>query len=662
MLSFLKNIFKKDEPRPEQVPSSEAPVTQPETSVTEPVVAPQDTPVPEVEAKVTDKATVETLPEVVATQVQQDELPEQSEVQTEADEEATEVADIQNNEQHETAESFRQPESVVTELQEVEPAQAVEPEHTVIQPEERAPESEASVPSQNENASEVTQVAAPNEPEAQAEGVNSWANPTAPSIKPTVSHGHGVEESVGEKVSHWTHDMAHAVHDKADELEMRAEIVAEESSQAVKSWAHAAETWAEGMAHAVHDKVDELEMRAEIIATETAQAIEESIDTIEHAVIADAPPHPEMLSEEAEPEVQAPPPADAATDIDEKHLAQYHTEHPRNNTFQAASKTPVVAAESVTVFAGDEEVAESWTARLARGLSKSRNQMAKSLAGVFGGGKIDEYLYEDLETVLITSDMGIEATEHLMKEVRNRVSLKGLKDGNELRQALKDAIYDLIKPLEQPLEIPNNGQPFVIMMAGINGAGKTTSIGKLAKYFQSQGKTVMLAAGDTFRAAAREQLQEWGARNGVTVVSQESGDSAAVCFDAVESAKAKGIDIVLADTAGRLPTQLHLMEEIKKVKRVLQKSMPDAPHEVIVVLDANIGQNAVNQVVAFDDALGVTGLIVTKLDGTAKGGVLAALASSRPIPVRYIGVGESIDDLRPFNARAFVEALFEGQH
>ncbi|MBR7059286.1 MAG: signal recognition particle-docking protein FtsY, partial [Neisseriaceae bacterium] len=198
---------------------------------------------------------------------------------------------------------------------------------------------------------------------------------------------------------------------------------------------------------------------------------------------------------------------------------------------------------------------------------------------------------------------------------------------------------------------------FVIMMAGVNGAGKTTSIGKLAKYFQAQGKSVLLAAGDTFRAAAREQLIEWGNRNDVAVISQEKGDSAAVCFDALEAAKARKIDILLADTAGRLPTQLHLMEEIKKVKRVLQKSLPDAPHEIILVLDANIGQNAINQVVAFDDALGLTGLILTKLDGTAKGGVIAGLAAVRPIPVRYIGVGEGIDDLRPFRANEFVEAL-----
>ena len=327
---------------------------------------------------------------------------------------------------------------------------------------------------------------------------------------------------------------------------------------------------------------------------------------------------------------------------------------------EAVAETVSEAVEQVQeAVATTEEPKLSWAARLKQGLTKSRDKMAKSLAGVFGGGQIDEDLYEELETVLITSDMGMEATEYLMKDVRDRVSLKGLKDGNELRGALKEALYDLIKPLEKPLVLPETKEPFVIMLAGINGAGKTTSIGKLAKYFQAQGKSVLLAAGDTFRAAAREQLQAWGERNNVTVISQATGDSAAVCFDAVQAAKARGIDIVLADTAGRLPTQLHLMEEIKKVKRVLQKAMPDAPHEIIVVLDANIGQNAVNQVKAFDDALGLTGLIVTKLDGTAKGGILAALASDRPVPVRYIGVGEGIDDLRPFDARAFVDALLD---
>ena len=365
--------------------------------------------------------------------------------------------------------------------------------------------------------------------------------------------------------------------------------------------------------------------------------------------------HPENEAETTEEPAEQEPVEEKEQPAETQPAEEQSTEV--RHTEEQPEQEPT--AEKAQVI--EEQPAETggWTARLKQGLSKSRDKMAKSLAGVFGGGKIDEDLYEELETVLLTSDMGIEATEHLMDEVRRRVSLKGLSDGRELRQALKEAVYDLLAPLEKPLEIPDNGQPFVIMMAGINGAGKTTSIGKLAKYFQSQGKSVILAAGDTFRAAAREQLQEWGERNGVTVISQVKGDSAAVCFDAVEAAKARKIDIVLADTAGRLPTQLHLMEEIKKVKRVLQKSMPDAPHEIIVVLDANIGQNAVGQVAAFDDTLGVTGLIVTKLDGTAKGGVLAALASSRPIPVRYIGVGEKIDDLRPFDARAFVDALID---
>ena len=401
----------------------------------------------------------------------------------------------------------------------------------------------------------------------------------------------------------------------------------------------------------------------ETAAEETAQP-----ETEESAQATEQTAQPDSADEEKQPAPAAEPETDntvaanvtqnETTETATKKTAQTETEEPVQAALPKA-EAPKAVTEMPPQVQPEEEEPLNWTARLVRGLDKSRNHMAKSLAGVFGGGKIDEDLYEELETVLLTSDMGIEATEHLMKEVRERVSLRGLKDGKELRQALKEAIYDLLKPLEKPLVLPENGQPFVMMMAGINGAGKTTSIGKLAKYFQKQGKSVMLAAGDTFRAAAREQLQEWGERNGVVVISQEKGDSAAVCFDAVEAAKARKIDVVLADTAGRLPTQLHLMEEIKKVKRVLQKSMPDAPHEIIVVLDANIGQNAVNQVGAFDDALGVTGLIVTKLDGTAKGGVLAALASSRAIPVRFIGVGERIDDLRPFNARAFVDALLD---
>ena len=361
-------------------------------------------------------------------------------------------------------------------------------------------------------------------------------------------------------------------------------------------------------------------------------------------------PISQLVADTIDDDAELPPPLSDDTDND--------TQKKKPLEVNTAPVNPTPAPEPA------EPTKQGWAARLKQGLSKSRNHMSKSLAGVFGGGKIDEDLYEELETVLLTSDMGIEATEHLLADVRRRVSLRGLSNADELRGALKDSLYELLKPLEKPLTLPENHAPenktpFVIMMAGVNGAGKTTSIGKLAKYFQTQGKSVLLAAGDTFRAAAREQLQQWGERNHVTVISQASGDSAAVCFDAVEAAKARGIDIVLADTAGRLPTQLHLMEEIKKVKRVLQKALPDAPHEIILVLDANIGQNAINQVAAFDDALGLTGLIVSKLDGTAKGGILAALASTHPVPVRYIGVGEGIDDLRPFNARAFVDALLD---
>ena len=396
---------------------------------------------------------------------------------------------------------------------------------------------------------------------------------------------------------------------------------------------------AEELTAAVETAVESAKERAEEICETVVEHVSETVEHV-HEAVSDG------SSETAEAVETLETQAEAAPATSEEHSVP-------------AFDNTAVATSSETSEPSETEPKLGWAARLKQGLTKSRDKMAKSLAGVFGGGQIDEDLYEELETVLITSDMGMEATEYLMKDVRNRVSLKGLKDGNELRGALKEALYDLIKPLEKPLVLPDTKEPFVIMLAGINGAGKTTSIGKLAKYFQAQGKSVLLAAGDTFRAAAREQLQAWGERNNVTVISQTTGDSAAVCFDAVQAAKARGIDIVLADTAGRLPTQLHLMEEIKKVKRVLQKAMPDAPHEIIVVLDANIGQNAVNQVKAFDDALGLTGLIVTKLDGTAKGGILAALASDRPVPVRYIGVGEGIDDLRPFDARAFVDALLD---
>lgn len=305
----------------------------------------------------------------------------------------------------------------------------------------------------------------------------------------------------------------------------------------------------------------------------------------------------------------------------------------------------------------------SWTQRLKNGLAKTRQHLGGQLSALFGGGKIDEAIYEELETILLTSDVGVSATQHLLEQLRTRVKKHDLQDTIALKQALKDTLLELLTPLQAPLNV-NDHQPFVMMMVGVNGAGKTTTIGKLAKYLQAQGKSVLIAAGDTFRAAAREQLQVWGERNDVHVIASESGDPAAVIYDAVNSAMARKIDVVIADTAGRLPTQLHLMDEIKKVQRVIDKALPGAPHETLLVLDANTGQNAVNQLKAFNDALGVTGLALTKLDGTAKGGVIAAIAhlsqqSARKIPVRFVGVGESIDDLRPFNAHDFIDALID---
>lgn len=303
--------------------------------------------------------------------------------------------------------------------------------------------------------------------------------------------------------------------------------------------------------------------------------------------------------------------------------------------------------------------APSWRDRLKTGLSRTRAALTTPLGELFSRSRIDEALLDDLETTLLTADCGVDATQWLLDELKSAVKKNKLDNPSQLRHVLADRLTTLLAPLEHPLDVTAH-KPFIVMIAGVNGAGKTTSIGKLAKHFQRQGKSVLLAAGDTFRAAAREQLKAWGERNGIAVIAQESGDPAAVVFDAISAARARNIDVVLADTAGRLPTQLHLMEEIAKVRRVIQKIDATGPHEVLLVLDANIGQNAVQQVKAFDQSIHVTGLVLTKLDGTAKGGVLAAIARQCPKPVRFIGVGEGIDDLQPFRVDEFVEALLSG--
>lgn len=330
--------------------------------------------------------------------------------------------------------------------------------------------------------------------------------------------------------------------------------------------------------------------------------------------------------------------------------------------------TPEAAEEAKLVVPATEAVQEqpvqeaepapkaSWMQRLRQGLSRT----GSNIGSLFVGVKVDEELFEELETALLMADAGIEATESLLTKLRAKVKQKRIEEGEQVKEALKELLTEHLKPLEKSFMLPLDGTS-VVMIAGVNGAGKTTSIGKLAHHFQASGASVLLAAGDTFRAAAREQLVEWGKRNNVAVISQDGGDPAAVAFDAVNAGKARQANVVMIDTAGRLPTQLHLMEELKKIKRVINKADNEAPHEVLLVVDGNTGQNVITQIKTFDAALGLTGLVVTKLDGTAKGGTLAAVAAGsqgvRPVPVYWIGVGESLHDLQPFSAAEFASAL-----
>ena len=302
--------------------------------------------------------------------------------------------------------------------------------------------------------------------------------------------------------------------------------------------------------------------------------------------------------------------------------------------------------------------ATSWAARLRIGLARTRAALGGGLGTLFGRSAVDEALYQELESALLSADCGVEATRTLLERLRARAGREAIAEPLALKRALQAELRALLVPLERKLDL-DRAKPLVIMVAGVNGSGKTTSIGKLARWLQQQERSVLLAAGDTYRAAARQQLAAWGERNGVAVIGRESGDAAAVVYDATAAARARGIDVLIADTAGRLPTPLHLMEEVRKVKRVLAKALPGAPHEVLLVLDANTGQNTLAQVKAFDDALGLTGLVLTKLDGTAKGGVVCAIARQRPVPLLFVGVGEGIDDLRPFAAGDFAEALVD---
>jgi fused signal recognition particle receptor len=326
----------------------------------------------------------------------------------------------------------------------------------------------------------------------------------------------------------------------------------------------------------------------------------------------------------------------------------------------AASAVPSAVAPSLPPAPELAPARDSWLDRLKSGLRKTGSNITQ----VFTGTQIDDTLYEELEAALLMADAGVAATEYLLTDLKRRVKEAKATQPAAVRTLLADALADLLKPLEQPLVVGQH-TPTVIMVTGVNGAGKTTSIGKLTRHLAGANQKVLLAAADTFRAAAREQLAVWADRNQVEIVSQEGGDPAAVTFDAVKAGAARGCDVVIADTAGRLPTQLHLMEELKKIRRTIGKAMDGAPHEVLLVVDGNTGQNALAQVKAFDEALGLTGLVVTKLDGTAKGGVLAAIAlwsraHAKAVPVYFIGVGEKLEDLETFSAREFAQALLMG--
>jgi fused signal recognition particle receptor len=329
--------------------------------------------------------------------------------------------------------------------------------------------------------------------------------------------------------------------------------------------------------------------------------------------------------------------------------------------FMPADPVEAPALESVEILEPvidehSEEKKASWLARLKGGLAKT----GQSIGSLFIGVRVDEALFEELETALIMADAGVEATEQLLRALRQRVKRERIEDAEGVRQALREVLTEHLKVLEKPFDV-GRVKPLVVMITGVNGAGKTTSIGKLAYALQRSGARVLLAAGDTFRAAARQQLIEWGDRNNVDVIAQEGADPAAVAFDSVHAGRARGMDVVMVDTAGRLPTQLHLMDELKKIRRVIGKADPTAPHEILLVVDGNSGQNVLAQIRAFDAAVGLTGLIVTKLDGTAKGGTLAAVAAGsqgvRPVPVYWIGVGEKIEDLQPFVAAEFAAAV-----
>jgi len=380
----------------------------------------------------------------------------------------------------------------------------------------------------------------------------------------------------------------------------------------------------------------------------------------------------ESVEAEAEPETVSAKEADTApAEVPAEPVAEFEAEvapvkeepsvSPSDNDASEQEGESVAQTKPESETVSEPEPQKSFFDRVRSGLTRTKQGLTQQINSLFAGSpEIDEDLIEEIETLLLMADVGVEATTSIISQLEDRINEEKLDSGEAVQAALREILADLLVGVEQPLELKSDKKPTVILMVGVNGVGKTTTIGKLAKRYQSEGKRVMLAAGDTFRAAAVEQLQVWGERNNVPVVAQHTGaDSASVLFDALQSAQAKGVDVLIADTAGRLQNKDNLMQELQKVVRVMQKIDPSAPHEVMLVLDAGTGQNAVSQARLFGEAVGVTGISLTKLDGTAKGGIIFAIAKQFGLPIRFIGVGEQIDDLRPFEAKAFVDALFD---
>lgn len=409
--------------------------------------------------------------------------------------------------------------------------------------------------------------------------------------------------------------------------------------------------------------LDRAEAQAEATVAVTEQVAEQQaepvITVVEEEVVPVAIAQPEVAPIEAEPEAEALAQDDdiALSDEELEALALAETAPEEAEAEDTVSDLPLAAAPIVQQEQ-ERPTKEGFFARLKRSLVKTRENLGSGFIGLFRGKKIDDDLFEELEEQLLIADVGVETTRRIITNLTQQANRKQLRDAEALYGLLKAEMAGILDKVDAPLDVAGK-TPFVILMVGVNGVGKTTTIGKLARQYQAEGKSVMLAAGDTFRAAAVEQLQVWGQRNNIPVIAQHTGaDSASVIFDAIQAAKARNVDVLIADTAGRLQNKSHLMEELKKITRVMKKLDEDAPHEVMLTIDASTGQNAISQAKLFHEAVGLTGITLTKLDGTAKGGVIFSVADQFGIPIRYIGVGEGIEDLRPFKASDFIEALF----